>query len=1035
MREASAAQRRFWFLHQLDAGDATALTLSVCVRLDGAVDLDRLATGLRAVIARHEVLRSAYRWEHERLIAEILPVEAIEIVEIGSRQVAQWSERAVLDRAQELANQPFDIARGPLLRATLVAQGPTQSFLLLDMHHLVWDAWSFGVLLRDLSAAYAHGPDGLDELPAQYWDYVERQRALIERGGWERDIDYWRRQLADLHDLPHLSREPGGDEQAGTIHKLSVDFGSALREQVATYCRRYSVTPFAVFSAALQALLYRLGLGERSALGVPLADRADPSFEGLIGCFLNTVVLGGEVGEYEQFDKAVATAGERTFEALQHGALPFEIVSQQIAPERDLASAPFHQALLIFQNTPQRQLELAGVSASTYHVPHMRGQIEPAFTVWFEHPELVVDLEWSGELVVPAERLLECWRALLGGGLRQPLARIDELPLTVDPAARPDTGRSGLGRIDPVSTRTVTELIQARAQRDRDVTAVIGTDIELSLGEVIDGAAVVAERLRGAGVRAGTVVGLAADRSPQTVVAALGILTAGATCLPLDPAYPTERLRFMVEDSGAGLVLSEDPAVADRIGMPALGLEGSGGGRVRDTAKQVPDGVAWVLYTSGSTGEPKGVLIGHEMVVARLQREPIPWQPTERCCHRTSLSFIDSIWEMFGPLSHGLATVIADAETAADPRLLARLLERYSVTRIVMVPSLLEALLQLGPEDHARLSGVRHWISTGEQLGGPLVERFHRVFESVTLVNLYGATECWDVSWQVVPSSARSAGPTPIGGPLTDVRIWLLDDGLNPVPPNVPGELFVEGPCLSRGYLGKPMLTAAKFIPVAAGENAGLAYRTGDIACRRDDGTLELLGRRDLQVKVRGFRIELEEIERRLLAVPEVADAAVAPRRDESGSVTDLAAYVVPAPGKELDPSGLRRLLSSELPSHCLPGVFTRLDRMPLTPNGKLDRAALPAPEPVEMAPEPEAAGSAHVEPRTDTERSLAQIWSDVLGVEGIGATDNFFELGGNSLLAVQVVIRVEEDLGAEVPLRDFYASPTIVGLGEALVR
>jgi amino acid adenylation domain-containing protein len=524
-------------------------------------------------------------------------------------------------------------------------------------------------------------------------------------------------------------------------------------------------------------------------------------------------------------------------------------------------------------------------------------------------------------------------------------------------------------------------------------------------------------------------IGLVADRSADTLVAALAILTSGATCVPLDPAYPAERLRFMLGDSGVALVLTDNAKDRTWNGVPARMLDGTGERRAADGAATLPPDVAWLLYTSGSTGQPKGVRLGHGMIVARLLREPLAWEPDERCCHKTSLNFIDALWEMFGPLAHGLPTVVADRETARDPRRLAELLARGCVTRVVLVPSLLGAVLELGGPE--QLAGVRRWICSGEPLTGTLAERFYTALPQARLINLYGTSECWDATWHEVPRDVRAGELVPVGQPLADVSAWLLDDGLNPVPPGVPGELFVGGPCVSQGYHDRPDLTAARFVPASwTGDADATAYRTGDIGRQRDDGALELLGRRDLQIKLRGFRIELEEVERRLLATSDVVEGAIAPARDADGTVVGLTAYVVAPPDSTFDAARARKELAERLPDHCIPSAFVQVARLPLTPNGKLDRAALPDLEPIGEADDGVAE---HVEPRTPLERALATIWRDALGVERVGVTDSFFELGGHSLLAVQVSIRVEEELALTLPLRLLYAQPTIAELSAAL--
>jgi len=586
---------------------------------------------------------------------------------------------------------------------------------------------------------------------------------------------------------------------------------------------------------------------------------------------------------------------------------------------------------------------------------------------------------------------------------------------------------------------TVPALLRGQAAASPDAPALVDDAGELSFAELAAAVAGVAERLRAAGIGPRTMVALAARRSTRALVAMLAVLEADAICVPLDPAYPAERLRFMLADSQAAVVLCDEPVDGTWEGTPALMLDGRGeirGGWNAPTPRALDADIAWVYYTSGSTGRPKGVLIPHAMAIARALREPIAWHPGERCCVKSSLSFMDSVWELLGPLLNGCSTVVADDEMARDPRLLSRAIERHGVTRILTVPSLLASLLSLPPEDRARLRHIRWWIASGEVLPPPLAEQFYAVVPTATLVNVYGATECWDACWHAVPRETRADEAIPIGSHLlADVRLRLLGEDLETVAHGTPGELVVSGPCVARGYLDRPELTAERFVSLAhLGEDAHPAYRTGDFALKRPDGTIQLLGRRDRQVKLHGYRIELEEVERAVHAAPGVAEAAVVATRDASGRVDGLTAFVVPAPGQALDAEALKRALAERLPDYCVPRAWAQLASLPLSPNGKPDRDALVAlaarrPTALEAAD----AASQHVAPRSEHERTLAEIWQELLGRERIGVTDNFFSLGGTSLLAVQVVIRVQERFATEIPLRRFYEEPTIAALTDLI--
>jgi amino acid adenylation domain-containing protein len=583
---------------------------------------------------------------------------------------------------------------------------------------------------------------------------------------------------------------------------------------------------------------------------------------------------------------------------------------------------------------------------------------------------------------------------------------------------------------------SVPALVRARAAAWPDAVALVDARERLTFAALLERAGDVARRLRAAEVAPGAAVGVSARRSAAAVVAMLGVQEAGAVCVPLDPTYPRERLQVMLEDSGVAVVLSDEPARERSDLATVLALDASGAPPGGLHGRALGEGIGWLFYTSGSTGRPKGVLLRQATIVARLADEPLVWADGDRGVLKSSLSYGDSLWEMLAPLVHGRPCVVADDDTARDPRLLSRLIEREGVTRLLLVPALLSAMLSLPPADRARLGGIRSCIATGERLTGALAERFYAVLPDATLLDVYGTTECWEACWHAVPRDVRAGDVVPIGSRLfAGVRAWVVDEALAPLPPGEPGELLVAGPGVSAGYHARPELTAERFVaPPAGEEDAGTAYRTGDLVVRHADGTLELVGRRDLQINLRGFRVELLEVERWLRDCPGVLQAAVVAMRDDDDTVTGLTALVVPAAGEQPAVAGLRRALAEHVPDHCLPSRWIRLERLPLLSNGKLDRGALTtlaAYQPASLDVGEDTA--APQQPHGEVERTLVQIWRELLGVERVGVSDNFFDLGGSSLLAVQVVIRVERELGVEVPLRDFYARPTIATLGEAL--
>jgi amino acid adenylation domain-containing protein len=1016
--QPSPAQERFWMLQQLGDAADTAQTVPLCVRFDGPLDADRLAAALRAVVDRHEVLRTVYRWRGERLACELLPHDAIAI---ATSAVADASDADALAAARELVTRPFELERGPLVRIALRAVGSERAYLILAAHHIVWDGWSNGVLLRELDVAYADGANALPSLPLSYWDYAAQTRQAIDGPRGARELSHWGERLAGLRALPSLARgENAGDADVPELHNARMPLDPELVRAVDAFARARHATRFSVFAAALGALFPRLGLGEETCLGVVLADRSIAGSEQLIGCCLNTVLLRGRSTPARSFEQLVADTSAATYDALAHAATPFELLVQRLGLARDLVHAPLHQALFTFQDLPQATFARSGLSTTNLPVPPLPGGTDPILTVVLEGRRPELGVSWNGELVVPADELLSGWRTLLECGVARP----DALP----GAAAPRGDEPALAG-EPA---TVSDLLRARAHGWLHEPATIDADGELTFARLLERVDALVDRLREAGVGTGMAVGLATSRSAAEAIAMLGIQAAGAACVPLDPTYPAERLRFMLSDSAAALVLCDDPDDGTWCGVPARALDGSGTARAQPARPHVDERVAWIYYTSGTTGRPKGVLVTHRAVVARLQCDPLPWQPGDRGVHKSSPGYGDSVWELFAPLVHGRPVVIADGDAGHDPRLLARLVEQHEVTHMLLVPSLLAALLDLPEADRPRLAGLRWCIATGEPLSGALAERFYDQLPAATLVNVYGAMECWEVCWHVVPRSVRGADTVPAGSRLFDgVETWIVDDELRPVADGTPGELLVGGQGVACGYLDRPELTAARFVaPPASAAVGGHAYRTGDQAVRRADGVLELLGRRDVQVKLRGMRIELEEVERWLAASPDVVTGAVAPRRDETGTVVGLTAFLVSAHDTQPDVARVRTMLAEQLPSAWVPSAWVRLGRLPLSVNGKLDRAALEllascAPQPLD----PRAQTTEDGAPRSDREQVLVEIWRQVLDVERVDVTDDFFALGGGSLLAVQVVIRVQNALGAEIRLRDFYREPTIAGL------
>ncbi|HZV75244.1 MAG TPA: AMP-binding protein [Conexibacter sp.] len=1016
---ASPAQEHAWLLEQQLPPSGPSPVVARCLRLDGALDASRVARALEATIGRHPALRSTCVRNDGQLVCRLLPMAELAVATEALPDEEDPGDERALARSQQLCDEPFALDRGPLLRTALLADGARRAYVVLVMHRLVCDEWSTSLLLRDLAAAYAAASDeSPTPPPGDPWEHGERARRLVDSRDGERELLYWRERLPDTPATTPLARGSGPPREV----RRTLD--PALARTFGDHARALGTTRFSICAAALQAALAQLLLDERIRLGVLLADRRSVADEQIVGCLLNPVVLCGRVAADDSFAQLAARAHGAVCEAIAHGRVPFALLAERLGLSTGEDAPLPCQARLEVREPRRAPPALDGLTTRVLDLPAPAVGDEVALTVALDRTAPELRIAWRGELALPADVLLERWRDVLERGLGQP-----RTPLAVVvPATRAPARSAG--------PTTVVELLRTRAEGWRERTALVAADAELSFDELLGRADAVAVRLRDAGVTSGVAVGLASERSAAAVVATLAIQAAGGACVPLDPAYPAERLRGMVEDAGVALVLAHDGA-APTAEIGTLALDGRGTARVAPQAPGGAAGAAWIFFTAGSTGRPKAVPVAHATIVARLRREVLAWQADDRGCHKSSPSYGDAIWEVCAPIAHGCACVIADEEAGHDPRLLSRLVERSGVTRMLLVPSLLAALLGLPRRDVRRLAGLRSCIATGEALTGALAERFYQTLPDAVLLNVYGATECWEVGWHVVRRTVRAGDTIPIASRLLEgVTTWIVDEELRPLPIGEPGELVVGGHGVAAGYIGQPALTAERFVPLGALDAHGVGYRTGDVAMQCVDGSFELVGRRDNQVKLRGLRIELEEIERRLIAAPGVAAAAVAPRRDTDGMVVGLTGCLVPRAGAELDAARVRQTLAEQLPEHAIPTAWLQLAELPLGTNGKLDRAALAllvASRAVAL--DGRGRDAEHAAPRDEVQEILVEIWRDVLGVARVGVTDDFFALGGSSLLAIQIVLRVEEALGVDVPLRELYAQPTIVALSEAIRR
>ncbi len=969
----SFGQERLWFLDQLEPGNA-AYHIPTSLTLAGRLDTPALERSLATVVARHEALRTSFALVDGVPMQVIAPPGTIPgpLLPIIDLTALPTARRALL--ARRLANfeltRPFDLARGPVLRAALLRLAPEEHQILFAMHHIASDGWSMGVLVREVAALYTAEVEGglpeLPELPIQVADHAVWQRGWLQGETLDRQIEFWRGELAGLPavlELPADRPRPPRQSFRGGVRqvRLPADLSAALEP----FARRQGATLFMVLLAGFEALLARLSGQGDIAVGTPVAGRTQEETEPLIGLFLNTLVLRARIAADTTFEGLLAQARERSLAAFAHQELPFERLVDALGVERSLAFNPVFQVLLVLQNAPQGNLALPGLEVRAAGFDESAVQVDLQLALEVQGDRLAGSFKYASALfdATTVERLSAWLEALLAASLATPELRLAELPL-LRPAEVHHLAHEWNDTAVAREPALLHRLIEAQARRTPAAEAVTFEGATLSYGELEARANRLAHRLLRLGLTPGGVVGVAAERSLDLVVALLAVLKAGGAYLPLESTYPDERLRGMMDDAGVPVLLVQAP-LAERFaplapaGARLIELAGAAPARGRaawDLPPAVdvsPASAAYVIFTSGSTGRPKGAVNTHQGIVNRLlwMQEAFALGADDRVLQKTPFGFDVSVWEFFWPLLVGARLVVARPGGHQDPSYLAGLIDAEGVTTVHFVPSMLQVFLEEpGLERCASLARV---IASGEALAPDLERRFvERLGEpwGIELHNLYGPTEAAvDVTWQPCGRGA-GRGSVPIGRPIANVRTCVLDPEGRLAPLGVAGELCLGGVQLARGYLGRPDLTAERFVPDGvSGEPGARLYRTGDRARLSPAGEIEYLGRLDFQVKIRGFRIELGEIEVALAGLPEVREAVVVARGEASQA--RLIAYVVPAEERgsaepdEAWTAALRRGLERRLPAHMVPSIFVTLDALPLSPNGKVERRALPVPE------------------------------------------------------------------------------------------
>jgi amino acid adenylation domain-containing protein len=1074
----SFAQQRLWFLDQLEPGRPW-YNMPLFLRLRGALALPALARAFDEIERRHEVLRTTFVAAEESadpsLDSSIDPAsdeQALQAIGPPRGLAPSLADLAGLPPAAAAAEverllaaaaaRPFDLARGPLCRALLVRLDEGEHILLFALHHIVCDGWSLGVLVRELGALYgacASGrPSPLPPLPIQYADFAVWQRRTLAGAALARQLDYWKGQLAGsppLLELPTDRPRPAVQSLSGRT--LPLPLPGRLWSGAQALARELQATPFMVLLAVFEALLMRHSRQPDVVVGTPVANRGRSEIEGLVGFFVNTLVLRTDLAGDPGFGELVAQVRRVVSDAYAHQDLPFERLVDELATERHLGHNPLFQVMFILQSDPLPAAEIAGLSLAPLEVLGKTAKFDLMLQLWEQPRGLAGFLEYNTDLFDAAtvRRFGEQLETLLAGALDHPERRLSALHL-LTPAARQQIVREWNDTAGEPARARLHELFAAQAARTPEAVALIWNGGRWSYRELGRRAARLARRLRRLGVGPDVPVALCLRRSPEMAVAVLGVLAAGGAYVPMDPAYPRERLARMLELAGAPVLLAAEdllPALsAERLtvlGPAAFGSAEETAEAEEEDLKDVcgvqpdgrPDDLAYVIFTSGSTGVPKGVALPHRALVNLFV-----WQlgqstlgPRAKTLQLASLSFDVSCQELFTTWMAGGALVLISEAERLDAAALLETLVREEVERLFLPFVALQQLAETAAERDLYPRALREVVTAGEQLQttDAVAELFTRL-PAARLWNQYGPSESHVATAHALAGPARRwPALPPIGRPVANARIHLLDEAGRPAPPGVSGELHIGGDCLARGYFRRPELTAERFVPDPVGGGPGARlYRTGDLARHRPDGELEFLGRNDQQVKIRGFRVEPGEIEAALATHPGVREAAVVAREPPGGRTGPrrLVAYVVagePAAAPPT-PAELRAHLRALLPEHMVPALFQLLPALPLTPSGKVDRRALPDTEPESGTGDPQAAA---VPPRTPLEESLAGIWSELLGIERVGVHDSFFDLGGHSLLAVRLMARIRRHSGRDLPLAALFAGPTIERLAVLLER
>ncbi len=1026
----SFAQQRLWFMDRLKPGMAT-YNIPKVFRLKGPMDIALLERILNEIVRRHDALRTTFTVMNQEPVQRVVPslTVTLPVVDLTAIPAGRREEEA-LRRAGDEGRKPFDLEKGPLFTPVLLRLAPEDHMLVLSMHHIISDGWSVGVMFREISGLYKAFHEGaaspLPELPIQYADFAEWQRQVLTDEAMEKQKAYWMKKLSGelpVLDLPADRPRPTVQSFRGSSCTFRIPKEHA--DSLKAIGRKEGATLFMMLVAAFNVLLHRYTGSKDIIFGTPFAGRSRVELEPLIGFFVNTMVIRTDLSGDPTFLELLKRVRASALEAFSHQDFPFEKIVEAIHPDRDPGRSPVFQLMFAVQTDTDRDLQMPGMEVAIQEVYTDTAKFDMTISMTDTPGGITMYWEYSTDLFdrKRIERMAAHFQKLLAEIAANPARRLWQFPL-LSPEEREllvttwnQTGAA------PPPERSVQELFEEQAAATPEATALEFRGDRLSYRQLNARANKVAHKLMGLGVKRGSIVGVCMERSPEMIVGLLGIVKAGGAYLPLDHDLPAERLEMMSTDCGIDTLLVQEHLAGHVPGFKGreivIGPSDEPGPDVNPGAQSGPDDLFYIMYTSGSTGRPKGIDIVHRGVV-RLAKgvDYARIVPGEVMMLFAPLSFDASTFEIWCCLLNGGKLVVFPSVKASMAEI-GQVVATSGITTVWLTEALFEQVVSEILED---LKDVPQVLTGGDVLSMEHARKFLQRYPDKLLVNAYGPTENTTFT-TCCPLRGREefASSIPIGRPIANTQVYVLDEQMEVVPVGVAGELYIGGVGLGQGYHGRPDLTAERFVPDPFGRGGGRLYRSGDMVRYREDGRIEFLGRRDHQVKLRGYRIELGEIEAVLRSQEGVKEAVVVVREDRVGDKR-LVGYCVGEKGKVLEGGELRAKLRKKLPEYMVPSRIEMLERMPLNPNGKVDRRALPAPKQEERAEGKQKA-------RTPAEEVVAKIWAEVLGLEEIGVEENFFELGGHSLLATRVLSRLQEATGVEIPLVSFFETPTVAAL------